>query len=910
MDNVFQHFADAAGSFPDRVAVELQRRGTPDITTYAELVALTARFAGALRQAGAGRGTRCAILADNDANWCGAYLGILRAGAIAVPLDTSYRPAQVATILADCGATVLFASAKYQPTAQAAFREMHEPPRLALLADIADRAATADDGPAPPSSLGAGSDTAVILYTSGTTSDPKGVMLTHGNLLAERDAAFKIVTVHERDSLLGVLPLFHALAQIANLLVPLTVGARVVFLETLNSAEMVRVLSECGITAFCVVPQFYYLIHQRVMERMAAAPRAVRMTFRTLLLVNGASRRWLRLNLGRLLFGRVHAAVGRSMRILVTGGSRFDPQVGRDLFNMGFNIIQAYGLTECAGAATATRQGDPHIDSVGQPFSGVQIRIKPAETGGPEREYPDGEVLIKGPIVMAGYYNKPEANAVTLQDGWLHTGDLGYVGKGGRLYITGRLKDVIVLASGKNIYPEEIEAAYLTSPYITEMCVMGIARPGEPSAERLHAIVVPDLAVMRDRRVVNMREAIRFDIEGLSLHLPHYKRVLSFDIWQDALPRTTTQKLKRHAIARLFAERSAAASGPAAETAWSEADQIWAADPHVHQALQYIRRSAKPGSVVVPEANLELDLGLDSMERVELLAALEHAFGASVPEADAQRVYTVRDLVEALRGTAPATAAEGAAETDPWSHLLARDSADPEFRHLLRSRRLLTPVMFTVVKATSLLARIFMGLRVSGRHHVPDAGAFLISPNHQSYLDAFLLVGTLPYRTYRRLFFVGASEYFTTSLLRRLARLINLIPVDPDANLVRAMQAGAFGLRHDKVLVLFPEGERSPDGSVRTFKKGASILATHLRVPIVPVAIHGVFEIWPRGKRVQWARLIPFVGARARVRYGPPLSPTPANGAAGSDRYARLTAALREAVASLWTALDRQTREA
>ena len=382
MSNVFECFSRAAAQFPTHAAVELHRRGGVDITSYLALGALATRVAHLLQQNGVTRVSRCAILADNDARWCGAYLGILRLGAIAVPLDTAYEPSQIRTVLADCGATVLFTSPRFLAAAQDAIRDLPGPPCIVLLHGCADGTAGIDAGPWPDDETGLPPTptdpgiTAVILYTSGTTSDPKGVMLTHANLLAERDAVFEVVTIHDRDSVLGVLPLFHALAQIANLLIPLTVGACVVFMETVTSSEMVRVLAERRITAFCVVPQFYYLIHQRVMERVAAAPWAVRLTFRSWLIVNGAARRWFRLNLGRWLFGRVHAAVGRSMRILVTGGSRFDPRIGRDLFNMGFNIIQAYGLTECSGAATVTRPGDPHIESVGQPLAGVDIRIQ------------------------------------------------------------------------------------------------------------------------------------------------------------------------------------------------------------------------------------------------------------------------------------------------------------------------------------------------------------------------------------------------------------------------------------------------------------------------------------------------------------------------------------------------------
>jgi long-chain acyl-CoA synthetase len=223
----------------------------------------------------------------------------------------------------------------------------------------------------------------------------------------------------------------------------------------------------------------------------------------------------------------------------------------------------------------------------------------------------------------------------------------------------------------------------------------------------------------------------------------------------------------------------------------------------------------------------------------------------------------------------------------------------------LQPRPISTACAFVLAKTWNLCARLCVGLRVTGQTHLPRDGAYVLSPNHQSYLDPFLLVGTLPYRTFRRLFFVGASEYFATPLLKRIARLINVVPVDPDANLVRSMQAGAFGLRHGKVLVLFPEGERSPDGTVRMFKKGAAILATHLGVPIVPVAIHGVHEIWPRGRTLRWSQLLPVAGARARVSYGSPVSPARTAGAQDPDRYARLTARLRDAVGDLWATLDR-----
>ncbi len=906
MHNIVELFLAVAARFPERPAVEVFGPAAPDTYTYSDLRRSANRTARLLVSHGCGPGNRCAILADNDARWCSTYVGILQVGAAAVPLDTSYTAAQVRTVLADSGARVLFTTAAHLATAQAALEDQPSAPPIVLMSGTAPDRPTLDDAdgdqilppcPATPS------DPAVLLYTSGTTSDPKGVVLTHGNLLAERDAALRIVRVSENDRILGVLPLFHALAQIANLLLPFTCGARVVFLATLNSTEMMRALQERQITAFCVVPQFFYLLHQRVLERLAGRAWAMRVLFRSMLALNGGLRRTLGVNAGRLLFGAVHAALGGRMRIMVTGGSRFDPCVGRDLYCMGLNIVQAYGLTECSGAATLTRPGDPHLESVGQPMAGVEVRILDDPDDG-DRDHPDGEVLIKGPIVMAGYHNRPDATAASLRDGWLHTGDLGYFDAGGRLHITGRKKEIIVLASGKNIYPEEVEAVYSQSPFISEICVLGITRPDDPSSERLHGIVVPDVEVMRARGIVNMREVIRFDVEGLSLQLPRHKRVLSFDIWRDPLPRTTTRKLKRHEIERRFHERAAESSAPGEAAAVIQHDPGWADDANTRQALEVIRAAARPGAIVSPSANLELDLGLDSMERVELLTRLEQLCGVAVPAELAQRIYTVRELIEAVRPSGAAASREGEPGIDPWKQILETDPPGTLARTIVDPRRWFTPFSFGLARVVYAVAWLLLGFRVTGRDHLPAGGPCLISPNHQGYLDGFLLMAALPYRVFRRLFFVGASEYFATPVTAALARLMNIVPVDPDTNLVTAMQAGAYGLRHGKILVLFPEGERSPDGTPRTFKKGAAILSAQLGVSIVPVAIHGVFSVWPRGRAFRWRALLPWAGTRTSLRFGRPLRPGTAGEAEVERRYSTLTEQLRTEVVGMWNELD------
>jgi long-chain acyl-CoA synthetase len=920
--NFYGLFAGAAERFAARTAVEIQRRDSVESYTYAELRSLAGRIAGFLRGRGVAPGDRVAILAENDAHWCAAYFGALRVGGVAVPLDTSYKPAQIAALIRDCSPRVFLTSPKYLAAIQEAVGSSGSSPEIALLHGSAPGVSSSQElfssaEDAQPTFAAAEADRALLLYTSGTTSDPKGVVLTHGNLRVEMNGAFAVIPVTDRDAILGVLPLFHALAQLANLLLPLAIGARVIFLETLNTSELLRALRERDATIFCCVPQFFYLIHQRVTQEMSAAGRLRRIAFHALLRTNGRLRDVFGLNIGPVVFRRVHDVLGRHMRVLLTGGSRFDPAVNRDLFCLGFPMLQAYGLTECTGAATLTPLDGRYTDSVGPPLPGVEIKIAPAESSAEEGAR-DGEILVRGPIVMEGYFQRPEANAQALAGGWLHTGDLGYLNARGELYITGRSKDVIILSSGKNIYPEEIEAHYLQSPYIKELCVMGRARPGEPSAERLHAVVVPDFEVLRERKVLNAREVLRYEIEGLSIRLPSHKRILSYDVWTEELPRTSTRKLKRFVIAQRAREQ-AAAGGEIASTQGgagerSAAELAWAERPEVARALDVIRAVSKSAAAVRPDANIELDLGLDSMERVELLTQLEQQLGADVPEEAAHRIYTVRELVEACLTHGRGAAEGGAAASDgnAWATLLRpegeSDAEAAELERLLRPRPVFTVAAFVVMKLLYAFAWVVFRFRVSGRENLPQQGPCMLCPNHQSYIDPFFLVSALPYRLFRMVFYVGASEYFASRLGKWFAEQIHLVPVDPDTNLLRAMQSGAFGLRHGKVLVLFPEGERSIDGEMKRFKKGAAILSLHLGVPIVPVALDGIYEIWPRGSRPRWRTLLPGKEGRVTMRFGAPLTaeealPAQTSGLSGESRYAAATERLREIVLEMWRGL-------
>ena len=519
-----------------------------------------------------------------------------------------------------------------------------------------------------------------------------------------------------------------------------------------------------------------------------------------------------------------------------------------------------------------TRPGEGGLGTVGHPLPGIEVEICPAEEKQFEQDASrDGEIAIRGPIVMQGYFNRPEATAAAMRDDWFLTGDLGYLDSRGRLTITGRKKEIIALSSGKKIYPEEVEAHYARSPYIKELCVLGLPKPGGTAIEALHAVIVPNLEVMQARKILNMRELLRFEIENLSVHLSSYKRILSFDIWMESLPRTTTNKLKRYEIQRraLLRRDELAKELPTACPASAE-ETAWAADPNVTRALELVWQSTRRKEVVRPNANLELDLGLDSIERVELLTNLELLFGTRCPEEAAKSSYTVRQLIDALRSQKDHSAAVDTSG-DTWQKLLSDlPEDDPVFAELLKSHPVFLAAIVVVLKIWRACVWSFLGFRVTGLENIPKQGPFLLCPNHQSYLDPFLLVSALPLRTIRDLFFVGASEYFATPFRQHFARLMHVAPIDPDTRLVRAMQAGAFGLRHGRILVLFPEGERSIDGEVKTFRKGTAILSLLLQTPIIPAAFDGVFDVWPRNRAFRWSALLPWKRTKVTLRFGAP----------------------------------------
>ncbi len=742
-----------------------------------------------------------------------------------------------------------------------------------------------------------------MIYTSGTTGTPKGVPLTHGNILAELDGIDDVLKFTDNERILSLLPLFHAYLQIVNLWVATTVGCEVGYLKTLTPAELGEAMKEFKPTILTTVPRLWYLFHKKIFDAVEEKPRAVRFLFRRMLALNGTMRDTFGINLGHRLFAPVHDSFGGSLRIAISAGSRFDESVAVDFHRLGFTIIQGYGLTETSGAATATFETDNRVGSVGKPMRGTEIKIDEPDSEGV------GEVLIRGGVVFNGYYRNDAATAEAFTtDGWFRSGDLGKLDKDGHLYIVGRAKDVIVLPSGKNVHPEDLEVHYLKSPMVEELAIVGLKDDGQQraGAERLAAVVVPDFEYLKLSNIANSKEAVRYSLDDLGRELPEYQRVRDYIIRAEPLPRTATRKIKRFELKKAI-EAGTIGGTPREEKKWvfSSEDTALISGNIGKAVVSAVRQNAKDVEEIHPDMNFEIDLGLDSLARAEAFAALEHAFSTEFDGDEAARALTIRDAV-ALIEKHGGSALEPVSTELNWSRILTETDDDlPEVQHIFRRQPLFLAFAFSVYKTFKFFCRIFLRLEVEGVERLKAMERpFIVCPNHQSFLDPFVVCSNFSFDQFRNTFHVGAGQFFESRFLSWLLKLLRVVPVDPDTQLMKAMKAGAIGLKRGKVLNIYPEGERAYDGDLHEFKKGAAILATELDLPIVPVAIDGLHKVWAR--RSKKIRL-----SKVKVRFGDAfyardVLSSAANGivpshrdANGDARYEAVTAHLKNQIASM-----------
>lgn len=853
-----------------------------EIYTYGETLSAIRSVAYRLEQEKVGRGDRVALIGENHPCWAIAYLGTLYHGSVCVPLDPHGEIETLSNFLENSEAKVAFIS----PDMTERFHEIEErvgrhiPTVVWKLENSANGFQKFEDwsGTEFPESFAkevpeiGNDENALLMYTSGTTGKPKGVPLTHGNIISELLGVDEVLRFRDDERILSLLPLFHAYLQIVNLWVATTVGAEVGYLKELSPAELGTAMKEFKPTILTTVPRLWYLFHKKIFDAIEAKSGIAQMVANSLLSLNGFSRDTLGINLGKKLFSQVHDGFGGNVRIAITAGSRFDEKVASDFHKLGFTIIQGYGLTETSGAATATFETDNRVGSVGKAMSGTEIKI-----GDPDKDGV-GEVLIRGGVVFKGYYNNPTANEEAFtEDGWFRSGDLGKLDKDGHLYIVGRAKDVIVLPSGKNVHPEDLEVHYLKAPEVEELAIIGVEDKSEAraGAEKLIAIAIPDFEYLRQAKIANSKEAIRYALDNLGRELPEYQRVREYIVRQEPLPRTATRKIKRFELKKEV-ESGKLSSGVPDKKAWQleTADKTLLESNVGRAVMSVVDQHTKDIDTVHPQMNLEIDLGLDSLERAEVFAALEHAFGTEFTGEQAAAAITLANVID-LVGSTPkgeelSKESSGATlDTDlNWSTILKdADEHLPEVDGVLQDRTVFSAFAFVVYRCFNLFCRVFMRLEVKGIENIaPLEKPYLICPNHQSFLDPFVLSSNYPFHVFKNIFHVGASMFFKSGFMRFVAKMLNVVPIDQDTQLLRAMKAGAIGLKNGKILNIYPEGERAFDGELHEFKKGAAILATELDLPIVPVALDGLQNVWARRS---W-KIRP---AKVKITIGKPFYP-------------------------------------
>jgi long-chain acyl-CoA synthetase len=515
---------------------------TPDgweKTTYRQLAARSQALAAALASWDVHPGDRVAILAEPGGDWVVAFFAILGAGAVVVPLDSKLQAAELAAILDHAQAVGCLTSPRLHATATG----LPGPAWVRTPAEAPDGASMDAEGRlGPPRSP---DDVAILSYTSGTTGRPKGVEITFANLSHQVEALTACQDLHPGDVLLSILPLSHMLELTCGLLGALRAGATVCHSPALHPHEVGQLIRDGRVSRMVVVPLFLRLLKKSIeLQVRQAGPVAAR----AFALAHALAARLPARRLRRLLFGGVHRRLGGRLAVLYCGGAPLDAEVAAFFERMGVHIYQGYGLTETSPVVAMNSPAHHRPGSVGRPLTGLAVAIAA-----------DGEILVRGPSVMRGYFRDPERTAEAVDaDGWLHTGDLGRLDPDGFLYVTGRAKNLIVLDSGKKVQPEEVEEVLAGSGLVAEVCVLGRrATQGlDAGWEQVCAVVVPSDEARREHPDPSeLERVIRQDVRERARVLAAYKRPAAVVVHHGELPKTATRKLLRPQIAALLASQ-------------------------------------------------------------------------------------------------------------------------------------------------------------------------------------------------------------------------------------------------------------------------------------------------------------------------------------------------------------------
>ena len=824
-----------ASRIPDRIALQMASEGEWEQYTYAETYELSRQVAWRLWEGGLREGDRVVLVSENQPEWCIAYLAAVQIGIAVVPLDAQTPAHEVLAIAAFTTAKSILASdavlEKSGATLSAAETMLQNINNNCKVvgSERSENGELTTEIPADFPNVEISPDTvASIIFTMGTTVDAKGAMLTHGGFLSNVQAVAKALPPTDTERILSALPLYHALSFSCGLLMALYSGTTATYVNALRPTTLLKTMREAKTTAFIGVPRLFQLL-QGTIERQAAREDTP----------------------GETLVEKAKVVMGSEIRVLVSGGASLSDAIYDGFLKFGMTIYQGYGMTETAPVLTVNPYQKSRRGSVGPAVEGVELKIKNPDGDG------IGEIIAKGPSTMKAYYQNPTATAAAIREGWLYTGDLGYMDADGYLYLTGHCKDVIVPASGKNVYPIELEALYRNSPAISEICVVGI--PYEDGSDTaIHAVIVPTSPD-------DTTEAeIQHHLQTQAKQLPSYQQFHKFHLWDNALPKTEDGVIDRQHLRRSLQAHieDTARLHEDPETETTDAEFATPRTDIPEEILSTLARLARmPAHQIHLESRLDIDLGLDSLTQLDLLLVLEARLGAPIPDALLADLETVGDVVK-LTETFQADATR---QTDSPNDFGVRNPS-----HKLELRQVPRWYARAFRAVVTGIYRNYFSLKCYGLEHIPQGKPYIIMPNHTSHLDTLTVITALEKRAYQLWTLAARDYWFATRFQGWFAQTcLNALPIEREGNFTEFLQdlrTANEVMTQNNGLLIFPEGTRSLDGNLQPFKPGIlSLLIYGPNVPVIPAYIDGTYRALPKGQNLPKKHPV-------RIIFGEPLT--------------------------------------
>ena len=796
---------------------------TPDSeVSYAEMLANIRKYA---QYVSMEKGAKTIVFAENCVEWIYRFFSIWQNRGIAIPVDASSTADDVAYIMNDAQPDAIWVSEQTEAVALEAIKKAGVNTvvlRMDDLTGLRSHEMTKEEGISFEDS-----DVCVILYTSGTTGFPKGVMLTFHNLLVNINAisSKEVPIFNKNSSTLILLPLHHVMPLVGTLIAPIFTESQVVLCPTMLGPDIMAALQRGKVTIIVGVPRLWQTLYYGIKKKIDAKGAVVRALYNLCEKVGSYA-------LSKKIFASVHENMGGNLQYCVSGGAALDTEIGIGMKTLGITVLEGYGMTETSPMISFTRPGDIIPGCSGLPLPCCECKII------------DDELCVKGENVMLGYHNRPEETAALFdKDGYLHTGDLARFDEKGRVYITGRKKEIIVLSNGKNVQPVEIEFKLEKYDQYVKECAVSYYN------DKLVAVIVPQDNIAQGKTDAEIEALLKHEVlEPYNNEAMNYKKVMSIFVLHGALPRTRLSKIQRFKVLDMLKN--------GVSTANTQVEEIVEPDMEEYRIMRDYVMKEKRLDAVRPTDHLETDLGLDSLDRVSMQEFIMQTFGADV---NADSILSYATLENLAKHISEAKTHMDVAEDIDWHQLLTSTPAV-----VPSSSNALLPLG---AKSFKLLNHLYFRLSIKGKENIPANGPFIIAPNHESFLDGPLVTSGLSWSTIKNTYFYATEEHFNSSFKRSVARHSNVILMQK-TDLKNSIQYMAQALRAGKNLMIFPEGRRTNTGEMGQFKKTFAILSKELQVPIVPVRITGAFEALPRHKTLPRPHKI-------TVEYLPVIMPDP-----------------------------------